>query len=96
MVILERFKGSLNSDFFRAYDKFENVEQRKCLGYLLSDIIEIIVKLEKENERIEKKLKKHEDLIKKEEDSEAASKKRGRPKKLESLTESQVEMLQTI
>ncbi|KKL94938.1 hypothetical protein LCGC14_1859630, partial [marine sediment metagenome] len=26
-------------------------EQQKCLGHLLSDIIELIVKLEKENER---------------------------------------------
>ena len=93
--ILEGFEGTLISDFFRAYDKFEDVEQQKCLGHLLSDIIELIVKLEKENERIEKKLEKHEESVKKEEDSEAAPNKRGRPKKLESLTESQVETLQT-
>jgi len=93
--ILEGFEGTLISDFFRAYDKFEDVEQQKCLGHLLSDIIELIVKLEKENERIEKKLEKHEESVKKEEDPEAAPKKRGCPKKLESLTESQVETLQT-
>ncbi|TKJ19664.1 MAG: hypothetical protein CEE42_15455 [Promethearchaeota archaeon Loki_b31] len=93
--ILEGFEGTLISDFFTAYDKFEDVEQQKCLGHLLSDIIELIVKLEKENERIEKKLEKHEESVKKEEDSEAAPKKRGRPKKLEPLTESQVETLQT-
>jgi hypothetical protein len=93
--ILEGFEGTLISDFFRAYDKFKDVEQQKCLGHLLSDIIELIVKLEKENERIEKKLEKHEESVKKEEDSEAALKKRGRPKKHEPLTESQVETLQT-
>ena len=92
--ILEGFEGTLISDFFRAYDKFDDLEQQKCLGHLLSDIIELIVKLEKENERIEKKLEKHEESVKKEEDSEATPKKRGRPKKLESLIESQVETLQ--
>lgn len=93
--ILEGFEGTLISDFFTVYDKFEDVEQQKYLGHLLSDIIELIVKLEKENERIEKKLEKHEESVKKEEDPEAAPKKRGRPKKLESLTESQVKTLQT-
>ena len=93
--ILEGFEGTLISDFFTAYDKFKDVEQQKCLGHLLSDIIELIVKLEKENERIEKKLEKHEESVKKEDDSEAAPKKRGRPKKHEPLTESQVETLQT-
>lgn len=93
--ILEGFEGTLISDFFRAYDKFEDIEQQKCLGHLLSDIIELIVKLEKENERIEKKLKGHEEAVKKEVSSEAASKPRGRPKKLEPLTEPQVKILKT-
>ena len=93
--ILEGFEGTLISDFFRAYDKFEDIEQQKCLGHLLSDIIELIVKLEKENERIEKKLKGHKEAVKNEGSSGAAPKPRGRPKKLEPLTESQVKTLKT-
>lgn len=93
--ILEGFEGTLISDFFRAYDNFEDVEQQKCLGHLLSDIIELIVKLEKENERIEKKLEEHEEAVKMEGYSEAAPKPRGRPKKLEPLTELQVNTLKT-
>ena len=93
--IMEGFEGTLISDFFRAYDKFEDVEQQKCLGHLLSDIIELIVKLEKENERIEKKLEKHEECVKNEEPSEIVPKQRGRPKKLEPLNETQVKTLKT-
>ena len=62
---------------------------------MLSDIIELIVKLEKENERIEKKLEKHEESVQKEENCADNSKKRGRPKKDESLTESQEKILKT-
>jgi len=93
--ILDGFEGTLISDFFSAYNKFKDVEQQKCLGHLLSDIIELIVKLEKENERIEKKLEQHEEAMQKEEESEAEPKKRGRPKKLEPLTGSQVKTLKT-
>jgi len=93
--ILDGFEGTLISDFFSAYNKFKDVEQQKCLGHLLSDIIELIVKLEKENERIEKRLEKHEESEQKEEESEDSSKKRGRPKKLEPLTEPQVKTLKT-
>jgi transposase len=91
--ILKGFEGTLISDFFSAYNKFEDVEQQKCLGHLLSDIIELIVKLEKENERIEKKLGQHEEAVTKVGNEENAVKKRGRPKQLESLTESQVKTL---
>jgi len=93
--ILDGFEGTLISDFFSAYNKFKDVEQQKCLGHLLSDIIELIVKLEKQNERIEKKLEQHEEAIKKEESLEATPKPRGRPKKLELLTEPQVKTLKT-
>ena len=93
--ILEGFEGTLISDFFSAYNKFKDVEQQKCLGHLLSDIIELVVKLEKENERIEKKLEKHEEAVQNEEESEDSSKKRGRPKKLEPLTTIQVKTLKT-
>ncbi|MHA1438980.1 MAG: IS66 family transposase [Promethearchaeota archaeon] len=93
--ILEGFEGTLISDFFSAYNKFKDMEQQKCLGHLLSDIIEFIVKLEKENERIEKKLEKHEEAVQNEENSEECSKKRGRPKKLEPLTKPQVKTLKT-
>jgi len=93
--ILDGFEGTLISDFFSAYNKFKDVEQQKCLGHLLSDIIELIVKLEKQNERIEKKLEPHEEAIKKEESLEATPKPRGRPKKLELLTEPQVKTLKT-
>lgn len=93
--ILEGFEGTLISDFFRAYDKFEDVEQQKCLGHLLGDIIELIVKLEKQNERIKKKLEEHEEALKKEKVIEVDLKKRGRPKKLELLTSSQVRTLNT-
>jgi hypothetical protein len=91
--ILEGFEGTLISDFFSAYNKFEDVEQQKCLGHLLSDVIELIVGLEKENERIDKKLKKHEEAINIEENTETTPKKRGRPKKFEPLTGSQLKTL---
>ena len=92
--ILDGFEGTLISDFFSAYNKFEDVEQQKCLGHLLSDVIEFIVKLEKENERIEKKLEKNE-VANHEKNENNKVKKRGRPKKLEPLTESQVNTLKT-
>lgn len=91
--ILDGFEGTLISDFFSAYNKFKDVEQQKCLGHLLSDIIELIVKLEKQNERIEKKLEKHQEARQKEEEVETDPKKRGRPKKLEPLTAPQIKTL---
>lgn len=90
---MDSFEGTMISNFFRAYDNFDDVEQQKCLGHLLSDIIELIVKLEKENERIEKKLAKHEELVRKEANSEDTSKQCGRLEKLEPLNETQVKML---
>jgi len=91
--ILEGFEGTLISDFFRAYDKFEDVEQQKCLAHLLSDIIELIVKLQKENERIGKRLKEHEGTVNEESSPETIPKKRGRPRKQEPLNEEQVSTL---
>ena len=91
--ILEGPEGALISIFFRAYDKFEDVEQQKCLAHLLSDIIELIVKLQKENERIEKRLKEHEGTVNEESRPETIPKKRGRPRKREPLNEKQVSTL---
>lgn len=65
------------------------------MGHFLSDVIELIVKLEKESERIEEKLDKHEEAVRVEEISKDASKKRGRPKALEPLTDVQVKTLRT-
>lgn len=53
------------------------------------------MKLEKENERIENRLEEHEEVLKREDHSEVMPKKRGRPKKFESLTEHQVKTLKT-
>jgi len=88
--ILDGFEGTLIADFFRAYDKFEDIEHQKCLGHLLSDIIELIVKLEKENERIEHKLESHQESLK----AGRKGNPRGRPKILNPLTDSQLETLQ--
>lgn len=91
--IMDSFDGTTISEYFRAYDKFEDIEQQKCLGQVLSEIIELIVKLEKENERIEKKLENHEELVQKETNSAGTKKQQGHPKKLEPLTETQMKTL---
>jgi cell division septum initiation protein DivIVA len=91
--VLEVFEGTLISDFFRAYDKFKDVEQQKCLAHLLSDIIELVVKLQKENERIENRLKDHAQAIEEETSSESPQKKRGRPRARKFLTDDQINLL---
>ncbi len=91
--ILEGFEGTLIADFFRAYDKFEAIAQQKCFAHLLSYIIEIIVKLQKENEHIEKRLKEHDEAVKEESNPETIPKKRGRPHKQEQLSVEQAETL---
>jgi len=65
--IMEGFKGTIVADFFSAYEKFDDNEHQKCLAHLLSAIIELIVGLQKENERIERKIQKHEESIQREE-----------------------------
>jgi len=91
--ILDGFEGTLISDFFQAYDKFKDVEQQKCLAHVLSDIIELVVRLQKENERIERRLKDHEQATEEETSSEAPEKKRGRSCKRKTLTDTQINLL---
>lgn len=91
--ILEGLEGKLISIFFRAYDKFEYVEQQNCLAHLPSDITELIVKLQRENERIGKRLNEHEETVNEESRPETIPKKRGRPRKREPLNETQVSTL---
>ena len=84
--IINGFEGTIVADFFRAYEKFDKNDHQKCLAHLLSDIIELIVGLQKENERIERKIQKHEDSIQRKEekalkDDEKGKKKRGRKPK---------------
>ncbi len=85
--IMEGFKGTIVADFFSAYEKFDDNEHQKCLAHLLSAIIELIVRLQKENERIERKIQKHEASVLREESAATQEKKtRGRkpkPAKLE-------------
>ena len=93
--ILEGFEGTLISDFFRAYDKFKDVEQQKCLAHVLTDVIELVVKLQKEDERIEKRLKAHEQAIEEETSfTMAPQTKRGRPRKNAFLSATQISVLQ--
>jgi len=65
--IIDSFEGTIVADFFKAYEKFGENKQQKCLAHLLSAIIELIVGRQKENERIERKLQKHGNSIKREE-----------------------------
>jgi hypothetical protein len=65
--IMEGFKGTIVADFFSAYEKFDGNEHQKCLAHLLSAIIELIVGLQKENERIQRKIQKHEESVQREE-----------------------------
>ena len=93
--ILKGFDGTIIADFFRAYDTFKDNEHQKCLAHLLSAIIEIVVKLDKENGRIEKKIKQHEKAVSIEAESQdlQAPKRRGRKGKSEKLSETQFETL---
>lgn len=94
--VLKQFKGTIIADFFRAYEKFDDNEQQKCLAHLLSAIIEIMVKLEKENERITVKYQKSATVVarlQEDADTEVGEKKRGRKPKGEILTDHQKKVL---
>ena len=88
--LLKGFKGTIIADFFRAYDQLDQ-EQQKCLAHLLSAIIEIIVELKKENDRIEKALDQHAQAVEKEQQQaigdSPVKKPRGRPPKQAKLDE---------
>lgn len=86
--IIDGFQGTIVADFFRAYEKFNDNDQQKCLAHLLSDIIELIVGRQKENERIERKLKKHNESVKREQNPPKST--RGRKPKSHKLTEKQI------
>ena len=92
--LLEGFKGTIIADFFRAYDKLDQ-DQQKCLAHLLSAIIEIIVGLKKENDRIEKAITQHEQAVAKEQTSKDSETKKtpGRPAKDQKLSNKDLEML---
>ena len=95
--VLEGFEGTIIADFFRAYEKFDSNPQQKCLAHLLSAIIELMVKLEKENERTAIKIQKHgEKLARDQADAEAApgTKTRGRKPAAETLTPAQFKPLE--
>jgi hypothetical protein len=93
--ILKGFEGTIIADFFSAYNCFKDNEHQKCLAHLLSAIIEIIIKHEKENERITKALAKHQNAVHIEEEAQdpTVPKKRGRPPKLKKLSQEQIEVL---
>ena len=93
--ILKGFEGTIIADFFSAYNCFKDNEHQKCLAHLLSAIIEIVIKHEKENERIKKALTEHQKVVhlEKEAQDPTTPKKRGRPPKLKKLTETQLEVL---
>jgi hypothetical protein len=87
--ILKGFQGTIIADFFRAYEKFKDNPHQKCIAHLLSAIIELMVKLEKENERMALKIKKCEEIEareKKDAEAEPGKKIRGRKPKGEELT----------
>ena len=89
--IIEGFEGTIIADFFSAYEKFAANPHQKCLAHLLSDIIEHIVKLTKQNRKIDKKLAEHEEAVEREKQLQEGryKKGRGRRKKLEKLTDKQ-------
>jgi hypothetical protein len=101
--IIDGFKGTIIADFFRAYEKFDKNPHQKCLAHLLSDIIELIVKNYKENERITSKLQDHEKSLERlkldEMEKEIQSnnikkkKKRGPKPKLKLLTKEQIKLI---
>jgi len=99
--IMDGFKGTIVADFFSAYEKFDDNEHQKCLAHLLSAIIELIVGLQKENERIERKIQKHEDSIQREDtattaaatDGTSCKKTRGRKPKSVKLKPEQLNII---
>ena len=92
--LLENFKGTIIADFFRAYDQLTQ-EQQKCLAHLLSAIIEVIVGLKKENDRIDASIVEHEQTMVREQAvmNSPLKKTRGRPPKDKKLDESQLIVL---
>jgi len=93
--IVQGYDGTIIADFFRAYDMFKDNEQQKCLAHLLSAIIEIVVKRDKENGRIGKALEQHAKAVQAEAlaGDPAAPKKRGRKAKAAKLPKKQLEVL---
>jgi hypothetical protein len=90
---LKGFQGTIIADFFRAYEKFKDNPHQKCIAHLLSAIIELMVKLEKENERMALKIKKCEEVKAREKmdaETEPGKKTRGRKPKGEELTSEQL------
>jgi len=95
--VLKGFEGTIIADFFRAYEKFDSNAHQKCLAHLLSAIIELMVKLEKEDERMALKILKHEEVLAREKaDAEAlpGTKTRGRKPKGDILTPEQMDVLE--
>lgn len=94
--IIKGFEGTIIADFFSAYSSFKDNPHQKCLAHLLSAIIEIVVKNEKENGRIDKKIQKHYESVQAETNAKNPNlpKKRGRKTKLEILSEKELELLQ--
>ena len=93
--ILKGFEGTIIADFFSAYNTFTDYKHQKCLAHLLSTIIEIVIKHEKENDRIAKKLLQHKKAVEIEKDAQdlTAPKKRGRPLKVVNLTQKELDVL---
>jgi len=97
--LIESFKGTIIADFFRAYEKFNENPHQKCLAHLLSDIIELIVGLQKENECLAKKVQKHQEQIERIKEEKikgdtGEKKKRGRKPKEAGLTKTQLAKLE--
>lgn len=94
--IIQGFEGTIIADFFSAYSSFKDNPHQKCLAHLLSAIIEIVVKYEKENGRINKKIEAHNKSVQAKMDAKNPDllKKRGPKPKVEILNEKELELLQ--
>ncbi len=100
--IMDGFKGTIVADFFSAYEKFDDNDHQKCLAHLLSAIIELIVGLQKENERIDRKIQNHTKSVQREEtaatiatnDGLQEKKTRGRKPKSAKLTSDKLLIIQ--
>jgi len=95
--LIQNYEGTIICDFFSAYEKFTDNPQQKCLQHLLSDIIEHLVHIKKENHRIERKMEEHHEAVardaaKKAEDYTAPQ---GRPKDLVKLPKEKINVLTT-
>jgi len=90
--LIQGFEGTIIADFFSAYEKFDENEHQKCLAHLLSDIIEHIVRLKKQNDRIEKKLAEHEEAEERKKLKESGEWKKGpgRPRTLHALEDDEL------